>query len=943
MKARLISILGLVTCVTLLLALLPGEAAPAAARGPEPPGPGKPFASEPTRIGPYQTPEGLWVMPDGATPLLEAASVSPQATGGPDDYGYVWDDNVPFSWIDATSGTSTGMTGTNQQIGPIPLPFSFKYYENTYNQVYVSTNGTLGFSGQLTDRSQGWEFPEPASPNNVIAPYWAPEDASTGGVYYTSGGDAPNRWWAAEWYQVRDFSADSRLTFEVVLFENGNLEFRYQTINRGSSSYGYSVGIEDSAGLDGLKYAGSPGNSLAVHFYRPAPSARVGIRPLYPGRFTRAGATESFQVPIRNTGDLGADIYDLVTSSSWPVALYAADGITPLTDTEGDSTVDTGAVVQGGTVTITVKVQTPAAAGVGDSNTASVTVSSSLDTGESKIVTLQTAVPAPFVLAYYDYDPTGGETGLYLVLVQPAAQAVKKVGWYGDHTAVAEALNSNLVYAWDSPECTESNCFSSLGYTLLNKYGDTVRGESNLTNNSGAVTNYAVNHDMNMSPAVAVAPNGRIGILWYHYTDQYINNTYQYNYNLYFAILDAAGDRVYGPLNLTNNTAVGDPRSDPNVPKFQAPRIAATSDNRFVLAWQRSAGWVTDIYCAVRDSSGAEVRGITRFTYDTPNGDEAYYNPSLTRLSGSRTLLAWTRDSDKDIYYAVLDSSSNVVKATTNLVGDGTSQGDWRPDAVQLSDGKIVVAWTGGSYHDYRIRFAVLDTSYNRIAGPITLSNPAASPDDDLISVAADATGHAILTWMGYDYQNHHNLYYALVDGNGNVLTPPMLLRPAGVSSWEDQLIITSNEGYGNTSYSWTPLAGVDGVAAFASSLFGAPPGSNAEVGLRYANHGATMATGAVLTATLDSNLTYVNDTSGITPTVNGNDVVWSLPDLDFLADGRFTLYVGVPAGADYGTRYPVALTLTSAGSEANPGDNTATAQVMVARQVFLPLVLRNY
>ncbi|MBC7227719.1 MAG: hypothetical protein H5T61_10870 [Thermoflexales bacterium] len=47
--------------------------------------------------------------------------------------------------------------------------------------------------------------------------------------------------------------------------------------------------------------------------------------------------------------------------------------------------------------------------------------------------------------------------------------------------------------------------------------------------------------------------------------------------------------------------------------------------------------------------------------------------------------------------------------------------------------------------------------------------------------------------------------------------------------------------------------------------------------------------------------------------------------------------------GAEIGTRYPVTWTLTSAGSESNPNDNTAATQVMVARQVFLPLVLRNY
>jgi hypothetical protein len=135
----------------------------------------------------------------------------------------------------------------------------------------------------------------------------------------------------------------------------------------------------------------------------------------------------------------------------------------------------------------------------------------------------------------------------------------------------------------------------------------------------------------------------------------------------------------------------------------------------------------------------------------------------------------------------------------------------------------------------------------------------------------------------------------------------------------------------------------VDGVAAFGASLFGGPPGGNAAVSVRYANHGAKTATGVLLTATLDSRLTYVGDTSGVVPTVSGNNVIWSLPDLGFLESHDFMLYVRVPSDAAYGTRYPIGLTLTSAGPEANAGDNTDGAEVIAARQVLLPLVSRGY
>ncbi|MCO5244241.1 MAG: hypothetical protein M9927_10510 [Anaerolineae bacterium] len=48
-----------------------------------------------------------------------------------------------------------------------------------------------------------------------------------------------------------------------------------------------------------------------------APSARVGLSSLFQGKFTSPGEKSVFQIPIRNTGDLGADTFDLV-SSPWP-------------------------------------------------------------------------------------------------------------------------------------------------------------------------------------------------------------------------------------------------------------------------------------------------------------------------------------------------------------------------------------------------------------------------------------------------------------------------------------------------------------------------------------------------------------------------------------------------------------------------------------------------
>jgi hypothetical protein len=731
----------------------------------------------------YPASDGLWGMSDRAGAFAGTAAAQAVATGGPDDFGYTWDDSVPFAWIDATSGTDTGMSGDSwwQRFGPVNLPFAFKYYENTYAQVYIAASGYVAFTDEGAWNSQS-RLPSPNKPNNVVAPYWAPLKLATNGprgrVYYKSGGAPPNRYFVVEWHQVTDaWRQESTFTFEVILYENGDILFQYATMNGNACGH---AGIEDSAGLDGLAYGSFcqryPSNK-AVRFSRPAPSARVQVRPPFQGQFVAPGEIVAFQQPIRNTGELGTDTYDLTVTSSWPVSLLATDGTTLLTDTDGDGVVDTGPLAERSFTTVTVMIQTPPEAGIGDYTTVSVKVQSSLNPRKQKTATLRAAIAAPFAQVFRVYRGRYDDVNLYLV--KPTGQALKRFGSFISGVAVAETPDGNFVCAWStSRESTPWLATASIEYAVFDPYGNLTRPVSNLTDPSGATVD-----TYDFSLAVAVAPNGQIGVLWQRLL--YDRSSGQYNYNVYFAILDPVGNVVVPPTNLTNNAGWG-----LNAPQFWSPRIAATTDNRFMLAWTRSHADLSDIYYAVRDTSGAEVRKITKLTDSTGVWD-GYYRPTLTALSPDRVLLASERG-DGDIYFAVLDSSGNLLRYWQNLSNDAWSRSELAPDAVQLSDGRIVVAWTS----DSRIRFAVLDRSYNRIAGPITLDNPAAVTGDDYVSVTADASGRAILTWMDADSFYRRNLYYALVDGKGKVLTPPMIFRTSPTS------IQTSYEGYGNTSYS---------------------------------------------------------------------------------------------------------------------------------------------
>ena len=481
--------------------------------------------------------------------------VAPQDTGGSDDFGYTWDDSVPLNWIDASGGTDAGINSSTDHAGPIDIGFSFKYYENAYTQLYISRFGFVAFNDNNIYNSQS-RIPSPEKPDDVIAPHWVPAYNVNGYVRYLSGGTAPNRWFVVEWNRLESDccgdDAAEEYTFEVILHESGDIVFQYGTMTVDDGWWCQASGIEDSTGLDGLSitdFCRQIDPNHAVRIYRPAPSARVQLRPAYQGRFARPGETVTFQQRIRNTGELGSDTYDLFVSSPWSVGLYAGDGTTPLTDTDGDGTVDSGSIAQAGDTYITVKVTVPTSAGIGDANAAAVTVRSSLNTSKQKVATFQTAVPASFAQVFRD-DADGA---MSLDLVRPTGEYVAKATsdyYWGYYPAVAEAPNGNLVYFWTDYHWTGSVSMYEIEYAIVNPYGSIVRPVSKLTDHSGA-TMRTYDYD----PVVAVAPNGRIGVIWYRYL--YNSSNSNWNYNIYYAILDAAGNVVVPATNLTNNPVWG--------------------------------------------------------------------------------------------------------------------------------------------------------------------------------------------------------------------------------------------------------------------------------------------------------------------------------------------------------------------------------------------------
>lgn len=771
---------------------------------PTPPPPDQPtleLAPLPPGV-PRQDAQGRWVV-DQTFPLQASDDISTLSVGGPDEFGYTWDDSVPFAWIDATSGTDAGMSGYEQAIN-VSLPFTFKYYENEYSDVWITSSGYLSFTS-----TSYWvafsDIPYPRPPNDVIAPYWTPVDLEDSGpdgrVYYTSGGVSPNRYFAVEWYQVT--YTDEMYTFEVILYENGDILFQYQAMTYvGGFWYCGAAGLEDSAGEDGLNYVPfctkAPVTPTAVYFTRPAPAARAKITPATEDSFASPGEKVAFEIIVKNTGELGSDTYDLTDNSPWLVSYFQQDGITPLTDTDGDSTVDTGVIDPNSSLTLVVEIEAPLTADVGDLESVTVSATSSLDMNNGDSIVYRLAIPSRFAQIYLDDD----DNAMGFILADPYSRLDRKVtgnGATGYGMAIAET--PGYVYAWSKGRCLGSPCdvyVYEIQYTLLDRDGNTVLAVTKLEDHSAA-TMTTVDYPV----AVAVAPDGHIGLLWYR-TLHNASGT-QFNVNIYFAILDASGALTFGPVNMTGNAAWG-AHGALNVPFFYSPHIEATGDNHFVLTWDRRTeevpGAVNDIYYAVRGSSGSVIKDVTKLTSSIA-GDSGHVEPVLAPLTGNRVFLSWIDyDNYYEIYFVVMDSAGSLVKSATNLSEDYIFSAYNNYDAVELDDGHILAAWEsyscipGDTFSG--VRYAVLDSSYNRIGAPHCLGG---SPlqEDMTASVTADDSGHGIITWLG---DSDSRIYYALIDKDGVVLTDPIAFKSATLPYWDDGLLKTAIGGYGNAASS---------------------------------------------------------------------------------------------------------------------------------------------
>ena len=178
--------------------------------------------------------------------------------GGKGNIIYLIDEPGPDEevWVDYPQGDTRG----------VYLPFNFRYYGNTYNQISVCSNGWLSVGSTWMTDFRNWAIPAVLSPPCIIAPFW--DDLYLGGEsgngHVVSYYDEPNHRFIVEWSRVYNDYDDSPLTFQAILHDpayyptvtgDGEILFQYQTVSNADYAWNFAtVGIESPDKKGGVEY-----------------------------------------------------------------------------------------------------------------------------------------------------------------------------------------------------------------------------------------------------------------------------------------------------------------------------------------------------------------------------------------------------------------------------------------------------------------------------------------------------------------------------------------------------------------------------------------------------------------------------------------------------------------------------------------------------------------
>lgn len=740
-------------------------------------------------------------------PADAASAVAGPAVPDVDLFGYSLEATT-YNWIEINNSTPVSFISNSfATAGPLPIGFTFKFYENAYTQLYVTTNGLILFEREQVFAND--PLPYTASPNNLIAPLWSLTQLLSGHVYIKTDLTSSPKKCIIEWEKIGN--PLDPMTFQAILYETGDIIFQYKELNAELTEY--TIGIEDPDGMTGIAYLyNAPGLSAssAVILHHPAPKARVKVLPKLQGAFLYSGKA-AYDLTVKNIGDKASDCYELKITApqpGWQTDFYSRSTGTLLTDTNGNGTVDTGPIPIGGAKEISLVVTAPAAATEGGYNLITLTALSTLPGAASTTALVQSAVPLQFTQVFVNDGIRLGQFWKENYI----ERWVLDVFSGATLSLEAIALGDYLV-AWEKSTTTGGRRHIDIYYSIINRVNGIVGSTTLLTNGEQVLDqDSAVLYADAHNPTITSGPDGKVLVAWNLQQqksaaplradptvapdDEFVKNS-----NVFFNILDAQNRLpiLSQPENVTkDNTWYGSLTNH----TYNNPIVAITGNGRYFVCWtdqfyNEGGTSSSTIECSIYTYQNNKlVLQTGPIAIDQVTGSMALYDLTLVPIGADKMFMAYTETDDltEGIVYTLWNEQGGKVVDRTKLTGVQGSQ----PEAVTFGgtgEGMVLLTWLS---KNRQVGYGYIDptTGYSLVSGYPKYLDRVGDRVPGSLSVTLDVKNRAILTWL--DTDDYEYLYYAVLDAAQSLMTPPMIFMTDRdtVKSYT-----TSDEGYGNAAY----------------------------------------------------------------------------------------------------------------------------------------------
>lgn len=137
--------------------------------------------------------------------------------------------SIPFQPDPFNTGTSTGINVDDGYGAVVPLPFSFCFYDQSYSNIVIGSNGTVTFDLSMAGQYCPWPIGVAApstvyTDKSIMAPMQDLNPSMGGSIKYAVHGVAPYRRFVISYFEVPMYSCTSLLFSEqVILYETTNI------------------------------------------------------------------------------------------------------------------------------------------------------------------------------------------------------------------------------------------------------------------------------------------------------------------------------------------------------------------------------------------------------------------------------------------------------------------------------------------------------------------------------------------------------------------------------------------------------------------------------------------------------------------------------------------------------------------------------------------------